>query len=219
MAMARRYTMTDVTTPGSSVQTFRNEISGNLSGKGYSDDSRMRSLFPTSPLHTNYNDMSIISLHKVFVDTPALNNYDFISTDINGKAYLKFDHPDAPSITMQEMNKPIEGVSVDNPYQGHPNLQVPSLNPNETRSTSSGSEGGLLRERKLEDGGFGTKNSNKNYASSEVRKSIGSYFTNLYHTDLPTKSNALGNSTMKDGQKNDQLSTGVNNFVPQGSQS
>ena len=69
--MARRYTITDITDPGSSVATFRTAISGSITegsaNKGYSDDTRMRNMFPKSPLYQyantegNKSDFEIIN--------------------------------------------------------------------------------------------------------------------------------------------------------------
>jgi len=224
--MARRYTITDVTDPGSSVAKFRTAISGSITAgsanKGYSDDTRMRNMFPNSPLYTDsdYTDKQVIGTFKEkSIDIASQSNYDFIGND---KAYLNFNHPQAPSMKMENMNTPITGAGNDNPYHGHANLQVPSLNPKDLRKISSGSDGGLLRARTLQDGGFGTKNELKNYATNEVRNSIGSFFSNVYSStdvtnQVDSKVNSLGNSTISGSE--DSVSAGdlnlskdVNNF-------
>lgn len=218
--MARRYTITDIIDPGSSVAKFRTAISGNLSQKGYSDNDRMKNMFPNSPLYTDYDDKQVIGTFKeISIDIASQSNYDFIGND---KAYLNFNHPQAPSMKMENMNTPISGASPDNPYHGHANLQVPSLNPKDVRKISSGSDGGLLRARTLQDGGFGTKNELKNYATSEVRNSIGSFFSNVYSStnvtnQVDSKVNSLGNSTISGESDtasagNSNLSKDINNF-------
>jgi len=226
--MARRYTITDVTEQGSGVQNFRDAIKANNSGKGYSDDDRMRSMFRNSPLYTDYTDKEVIGTFKeksIDIVSPQ-SNYDFIGND---KAYLNFNHPSAPTMKMDTMNIPIPDADFggttnnkDKPYYGHANLHVPSLNPNDSRHVSSGSDGGLLRARTLRDGGFGTKNEKKNYATTEVRNSIGSFFSNVYSStdvndQINSKVNSMGNSTIS-GSDNTaatgdlNLSKDINNF-------
>jgi hypothetical protein len=219
--MARRYTMTDVTTEGSSVQAFRNKIKNNQSGKGYSDDRRMRSMFPKSPLYSTgsadvndvdglVNDSSIINNFKSFVidSEDPINSYDFIGTDV---AYMNAGfHPNAPDLDRNKLHKPIPDIdtnySADKPYYGHPNLQVSSINPLDTRASESL---GLLRERNNADGGFGRRyktneatslaNDGTTHDATSTMINIGQYFSKIYgSTDADknalSKKNLLGSS-------------------------
>ena len=218
--MARRYTMTDVTTVGSSVQTFRNEISGNLSGKGYSDDSRMKSMFPKSPLYSTgllsvndpnglVNDTSIINNFKsnVIDKSTGVNNYDFLGTDV---AYMNAGfHPNAPDLDRNKLHKPIPDMqtsnSADKPYYGYPNLQVPSIDPLDARNSNPQ---GLLEERNDSDGGFGRRYKTNDATSKDDEGrddptstivNIGKYFSKIYGSTNPeinalSKNNLLGSS-------------------------
>lgn len=210
--MARRYTITDVTDPGSSVATFRTAISGNLSQKGYSNNDRMKNMFPNSPLYTTsstYNDQLVISTFKsMSIDIASQSNYDFIGTDV---AYMNFTHPNSPDIDMDKLNNPIPDIDIngdsneDKPYYGHPNLQVNSVNPFDQRTSV---DGGLLRERTAQDGGFGRKYKT-NYATSKnddgtldatsTIPNIGKYFSKIYNStdatiNADSKKNMLGSS-------------------------
>jgi hypothetical protein len=231
--MARRYTITDVTTQGSGVRSFRDAIIGSTTpgsaNKGFSDDSRMKAMFPKSPLYIadDLNDTSIIDNFKsLSIDITTQSSYDFSSTQ---PAYMNFGHPQAPNLTMISMNTPVSGADYDKPYYGHPNLQVNSIDPLDERTVVTGTDGGLLRVRKNEDGGFGTKNNLKNYATSEVRTSIGQYFSKIYTAETNSESqalgkiNSMGNSTMQErmegspSEVNGNLSSGINNFRVQSS--
>lgn len=229
----RKYTMVDVTTPGSNVQRYREKFinkypTGSLSPKGYSDDTRMRNMFPNSPLYQTgsdnvWDDNAIINNFKSYETAVISESFDF-NNETNA-AYLGFNHPKAPVFGMSDMNKPIPDMlnSNDKPYYGHPNIQVTGINPlEESRTVVSG---GLLRERNIIDGGFGTKNALKNYPTSEVRTSIGTFFSNVYSSISPdnvthqvdSKINSMGNSTMSGSVntaavKDENLSKDVNNY-------
>jgi len=219
--MARRYTITDVTDPGSSVAKFRTAISGSITAgsanKGYSDDTRMRNMFPKSPLYSSgsnndyHNDGLIITKFKnQVIDTDTQQNYDFTGTDI---AYMNFTHPNSPDIDMNKLNNPIDDAEInggstnnkDKPYYGHPNLQVNSVDPFDQRTVV---ETGLLRERTAQDGGFGRKYKT-NYATSKnddgtldttsTIPNIGKYFSKIYNStdatiNADSKKNMLGSS-------------------------
>lgn len=228
--MARRYTMTDVTTVGSSVQTFRAAISGSTisAGKGYSDDSRMKSMFPKSPLYSTgpegvnipagkVNDASIINNFRINVidKSVGVNNYDFLGTDV---AYMNAGfHPNSPDLDRDKLHKPIEGSTNDKPYYGYPNLQVSSIDPLETRDSNVN---GLLRQRNDADGGFGRRYKT-NDATSKVNISgqiipdatstlvnIGTYFSKIYgstNSDInaTSKQNLLGSSRASESNDNE----------------
>lgn len=220
--MARRYTITDVTDPDSSVAKFRTAISASITegsaNKGYSDTNRMKNMFPKSPLYSTgsdndyNNDGLIITKFKdEVIDIVTQNNYDFIGTDV---AYMNFTHPNSPDIDMDKLNDPIPDLQInggsennkDKPYYGHPNLQVNSVNPFDQRTSV---DGGLLRERTAQDGGFGRKYKT-NYATSIVDATgnidptstipnIGKYFSKIYNSTDATinansKKNMLGSS-------------------------
>lgn len=213
--MARRYTITNVTETGSGVQSFRNAISGSTTpgsaNKGYSSDDRMKAMFPKSPLYnaaSGYNNDSTITNYfkSNVIDIISQSNYDFVGTDV---AYMNFTHPQSPDLDMTKLNEPISGsTSEDKPYYGHPNLQVNSVNPFDIRTVSTGSDGGLLRERTVSDGGFGRKYKT-NYATSRLDDTnvdptstivnIGQYFSKIYNSNIDTqiadsKKNLLGSS-------------------------
>jgi hypothetical protein len=224
----RKYTMVDVTTDGSNVQRYREKLKskyppGSLSPKGYSDDTRMKNMFPNSPLYQTgsdvWDDNAIIDNFKSYETAVISESFDF-NNDTNA-AYLGFNHPQAPEFGMEKMNKPIPDMlnSNDKPYYGHPNIQVTGINPLEESRTVV--TGGLLRDRNIIDGGFGTKNALKNYPTSEVRTSIGTFFSNVYSSDNVTeqvnsKINSMGNSTMSGSVngavKDENLSKDVNNY-------
>ena len=232
--MARRYTIADVVTPGSSVEAFRTAISTRQTGNGspnkcFSSDTRMRNMFPKSPLYSsegNEIDKQIIDRFITqSIDIISQSNYDF---SITKPAYMNFNHPQAPDLKMSSMNNPVSGADYDKPYYGHPNLQVNSIDPLDERTVETGSEGGLLRKRTLIDGGFGTKNELKNYSTLQVKNSIGQYFSKIYsgvtsnaETQALGKINSTGNSTMKEALEGSNseidgnLSNGVNGFIVQ----
>ena len=234
--MPRRYTITNVTEAGSGVQSFRDAISDRQSAngsanKGYSSDARMRNMFPRSPLYAlqgNQIDNQIINIFKEeTLNRNSQISTDFTGTEPNSTAYIKFNHPQAVGIDMNDMNLPLATTSADKPYAGYPNLQVKGINPLTPRDSS---EDGLLRPRTIEDGGFGTKNYLKNYPSKDVRLTIGEYFVSTRNGNDQIQQSveneqigrfkSIGNSTMTYSNPGDEakpqqvLSKDINNFNP-----
>lgn len=221
--MARRYTITNVTEVGSGVKDFRDKISSRQTAwaspnKGFSDDARMRNMFPKSPLYaatSDYNtDAKITNIFKTeVIDINSQSNYDFSGTDV---AYMNFTHPNSPDLDMTKLNKPISGSGPDNPYYGHPNLQVNSIDPLVARTVVTSSDDGLLRARTATDGGFGRKYKT-NYATSlnddmtidegSTIVNIGKYFSKIYNSEVDTqiadsKKNLLGSSRATQSNEN-----------------
>jgi hypothetical protein len=234
--MARRYTITNVTEVGSGVQSFRSEIKNRqeINGspnKGFSNDQTMRNMFPRSPLYAlqgNQIDNQIINIFKEeTLNRNSQISTDFTGTEPNSTAYIKFNHPQAVGIDMNDMHMPLATTSVDKPYAGYPNLQVKGINPLTPRDSI---EDGLLRPRTIEDGGFGTKNFLKNYPSKDVRLTIGEYFVSTRNgndqiqqpvaNEQIGRFKSIGNSTMTYSNPGDEakpqqvLSKDINNFNP-----
>lgn len=208
--MARRYTIADTITSGSSTEIQRTAISDRQSAndlnhitnpKGFSDRNRLKLLFPKSPIHSNgqefeYDNFAVKQMSDTIDTFNIRHSTDFNESENDG-VFMNFNHPNAPTMTQALMNKPIDTESPDRPFYGHPNLQVNSINPTDPRS----SEEIQLRDRNNNDGGFGRRNSIKNYANSVAnRGTIGTYFSNVY---------SYGTESINDNSNTNNLSKNV----------
>jgi len=123
-------------------------------------------------------------------------NFNYLkSTGPNSKEFIK-SSPDANTAPVGS-NAPINNPELkDQPFWGHANLQVPSIDPFAQRQVETTLLGTKLPQLIRGSGGFGTNYpiSNRPFASQEK---IGQYFSNTYANDEQ--------SGVKEGEEVDRM--------------
>lgn len=118
----------------------------------------------------------------LYRDQPMDMNFNYLKpTSPNSKEFIK-SSPDANTAPVGS-NAPINNPELkDQPFWGHANLQVPSIDPFAQRQVETTLLGTKLPQLIRGSGGFGTNYpiSNRPFASQEK---IGQYFSNTYVND------------------------------------
>ncbi len=147
-------------------------------GSNFTDDKNYNWLYRDQAIDMNFR----------YLKASSPNSNDFIPSS-----------PNAVDNKLVGTNNPIDNESLyDKPFWGHPNLQVPSVNPELSADVARVSHDGVA-QLKRGSGGFGTSYSlaNKNFAAQEK---IGSYFTNSYLalTNIDDRMDNFAGQSMED---------------------
>lgn len=145
------------------------------------DGSQNKSQAGVRQPHIQYEDLAENNNYNwLYRDQPMDMNFNYLKKNASGS--FEKSSPDAETAPVGS-NAPIDNPELkDQPFWGHANLQVPSIDPFAQRQVETTLLGTKLPQLIRGSGGFGTNYpiSNRPFASQEK---IGQYFSNTYVND------------------------------------